>query len=127
MRKNDLIKKLQAIKGNPDVVLWNGMVGDWMPIGEITESYLTRCSKNYYVRAVEAEMKIKKKDWNFVLPEEEKTRLEKSHAKNNPWEHNEWVTQEDVDAKRQQVKNIIYINAKPRGIKTFDRLGGLEY
>lgn len=127
MRKNDLIKKLQAIKGNPEVVLWNGMVGDWMPIGEPTESYLTRCSKNYYVRAVEAEMKIKKKDWDFVLPEEEKVRLEKSHAKNNPWEHNEWVTQEDVDAKRQQVKNVIYINAKPRGIKTFDRLGGLEY
>ena len=127
MRKNDLIKKLQSIKGNPEVVLWNGMVGDWMPLADPTESYLTRCSKNYYVRAVEAEMKIKKNDWNFVLPEEEKTRLEKSHAKNNPWEHNEWVTQEDVDAKRQQVKNVIYINAKPRGIKTYDRLGGLEY
>ena len=27
MKKNDLIKKLQQIEGNPEIVLWNGMVG----------------------------------------------------------------------------------------------------
>ena len=32
MKKNELIAKLQAIKGNPDIVLWNGTVGDYQYI-----------------------------------------------------------------------------------------------
>ena len=28
MKKNDLIKPLQTIEGNPDIVLWNGFVQD---------------------------------------------------------------------------------------------------
>ena len=49
MRKNDLIKMLKEIKGNPEVVLWNGMVGDWMPVGKLSESYLTKITKHYWV------------------------------------------------------------------------------
>jgi len=32
MRKNDLIKLPNQIEGNPEVVLWNGYVGDYTNI-----------------------------------------------------------------------------------------------
>lgn len=35
MRKNQLIELLQQLKGNPEIVVWNGLVGDIMPIAEI--------------------------------------------------------------------------------------------
>ena len=34
MKKNDLIKLLNTIEGNPDVVLWNGFVGDYQDISK---------------------------------------------------------------------------------------------
>jgi hypothetical protein len=47
MRKNDLIKLLQEIDGNPEVSLWNGFVGDWMPISkEIEVIELVKNEKN---------------------------------------------------------------------------------
>ncbi|EON7637065.1 hypothetical protein ABV23_RS01045 [Escherichia coli] len=32
MKKNDLIKMLQGIEGNPEIVIWNGYVDDYMNI-----------------------------------------------------------------------------------------------
>ena len=40
MRKNQLIKLLQEIKGNPEVMVWNGFVDDYMPIGGVDTNTL---------------------------------------------------------------------------------------
>ena len=40
MRKADLIAKLEAIEGNPEVLIWNGLVDDWMKIGEVSKEPL---------------------------------------------------------------------------------------
>lgn len=37
MRKNDLIKMLESIKGNPEIMFWNGIVGDVVPISSKME------------------------------------------------------------------------------------------
>ena len=43
MKKNDLIKLLQNIKGNPEIVIWNGYVNDYMDISsEITTLTLVK-------------------------------------------------------------------------------------
>ena len=44
MKKNDLIELLNGIKGNPDIVLWNGMVGDYMHIKGLEEGDLLNAS-----------------------------------------------------------------------------------
>ena len=126
MRKNDLIKMLQEIKGNPEVVLWNGMVGDWMPVGKLSESYLTKITKQYWLQTVCNEEKIDKKDWDFVIPQAELSLLEKQYRKFQ-WESNEFVTSEDIASKRYKMKKVIYIDAKTRGVKTFDRFGSIKY
>jgi len=30
MRKNKLIELLQSIKGNPEIVIWDGRIGDYL-------------------------------------------------------------------------------------------------
>lgn len=53
MRKNKLIELLNEIDGNPEIVTWNGYVGDWMPFNtSAKEINLHRMSKKrrlYYI------------------------------------------------------------------------------
>lgn len=126
MRKNDLIKKLQSIEGNPEIVLWNGMVGDWMAIGNLQESYLCKVTAEHWIRSVENEECISRKDWNFKLPQEEIIDLKKRYRKIQ-YECNEFVTQEDVQQGRWKTKRIVFIDAKKRGVATYDRFGSIEY
>lgn len=126
MRKNDLIKKLQEIKGNPEILLWNGMVGDWMAIGGLKESYLTKITKEFWVRSIENERIVDLKDGSYRLPKEDVDRAEKRWKKFE-WEENPYVTKEDVDRGRYKTKTVFYIDAKLRGISTADRIGGISY
>ena len=49
MRKNDLIKILQDIKGNPEVMLWNGLVQDCTHISnKVIPFDLVKMNKNYF-------------------------------------------------------------------------------
>ena len=34
MRKNDLIELLQSIQGNPEIMFWNDLVGDVVPLAK---------------------------------------------------------------------------------------------
>ena len=72
------------------------------------------------------EEKIKKKDWDYEIPQEELPLLEKQYRKFQ-WESNEFVTSEDIASKRYKMKKVIYIDAKTRGVKTFDRFGSIKY
>ena len=126
MRKNDIIKKLQEIKGNPEILLWNGMVCDWMQISSIKESYLTKITKEFWVRSIENERIVDSKDITYRLPQEEVDRAEKRWKKFE-WEDNPYVTKEDVKEGRYKTKTVFYIDAKLRGVNTSDRLGGISY
>ena len=127
MRKNDLIKKLQAIKGNPDIVLWNGMVGDWMPIGNLVESYLVKQTQSYYIESCRLEDCSEKKDYTIKYSEDEIECLKKNYKKIFDWESSNYVTQKDIDKGRYTKKSVVYIDAKRRGVNTFDRLGNISY
>lgn len=126
MRKNDLIKKLQEIEGNPEICLWNGLVGDWMPVDKLAESYLCKITQNYWIQAVESEEKITRRDFEYSLPQDEVEALKKQYKKMQ-WEDNEFVTEEDVKEKRYKTKRIVYVCAGRRGVSTFDRLGDISY
>jgi hypothetical protein len=127
MRKNDLIKQLQAIKGNPEVVLWNGFVGDYMHIDNLVPSDLVKITKEYWIRSVLNEECIDRKDWNYQLPEQEVKELERRHKTEIQWELNEYVSEEDIANKRYKKKSVVFIQPKKRGVSTFDRVGTIEY
>ena len=47
MRKNQLIELLQEIKGNPEVMVWNGLVDDYMPLGSVDTNTLYKQSVEF--------------------------------------------------------------------------------
>lgn len=50
MRKNQLIELLQGIKGNPEVMVWNGLVDDYMPLGSVDTNTLYKQSVEFIYR-----------------------------------------------------------------------------
>lgn len=128
MKKSDLINLLSKIPGNPEIKLWNGMAGDWMDIDkELVPADLVKQTFGHYVEMCRLDDCYDKKDWTIQFTEADIAELRQSYKKYIKWECNEFVDEEDIKKKRYSRKNIFYINAKRRGVSTFDRLGNMEY
>jgi hypothetical protein len=130
MKKSQLIEMLNKIKGNPEIKLWNGMVGDWMDISPtVVPTDLVKMNLEYWLEACRLEDCRDRKDWDYQMPAEEIAKLTKRHksGKVNKWELNEYVTLEDVKSKRYALKKIYILNAKVKGEKTYDRMGDISY
>lgn len=127
MKKNDLVKLLEGLEGNPDVVLWNGYVGDYMHIKGLSESDLVKLTFAHYSQMVEFDGKKDRNDFNYVLTTDEIEELKKDYKKHINWETNPYVTLEDIKDKRYSKKRIVYIEAALRGKSSFDRSGSMSY
>jgi len=55
MKKNKLIELLQSIKGNPEIVIWNGLAEDYHHIGKIESIYLYKQSKEKRLKDINNE------------------------------------------------------------------------
>lgn len=110
MRKNDVIKMLQSIKGNPQILLYNGFVGDWQHI-HLVESEVSKLRKDVLAPVLK---------FQYNMTDEE---IDKRYKKEQ-WEYDEY----GFDVPEQRVtKRVIFIDAKPRGKKSFDRAGTIRY
>ncbi len=127
MRKNDLNKLLSDLEGNPEIVLWNGYTSDFMHIDGLVGGDLVRMTWEHYLEMCRLEECSNRRDWTYQHSAEDIEELRKSFKKNNEWEPNEYVTQEDIQTKRYKQKRIVYINAKRRGKTMYDRLGSVSY
>lgn len=128
MKKSKLIAMLNELKGDPDIVLWNGMVGDWMDISpKLVEGELVKQSLRQAVAMYEFERKRDTNNFDYVLTQKELNSMRSSYKKNWNWEDNEFVTQEDIKEGRYVKKRVVYIDAKKRGVHTWDRLGNIDY
>ena len=128
MRKNDLIKMLENIKGNPEVVFWNSMVGDYMPLDKkLIEGFIFKMTQEAAVRYYEYERRSDLKDFSYSLTTEEKEDMIKAYKENYRWEHNEFVTDKDIKDRIYQSKRVVYLSAKPTGKTHWDRMGTIVY
>ena len=128
MKKSALIKMLQEIEDDPEIKLWNGFAGDWVDINpKLEQVNLVRLTRDYWIESIRIEECIDLKDWTHQLPESEVDSLKKSHRHICKWELNEYVTQEDIDKRRYQVKPVYIMQAKVKGETTYDRLGDMSY
>ena len=127
MKKNDLIKLLNTIEWNPDVVLWNGFVGDYQDISkELVKGELVKISLDWYLESCRMERCLYEKDWQYQLTQDEISKY-KSYYKKFKYEQNNYVTEEDIRSKRYRVKKVIYLDPKPSNKTYFDRLGSVNY
>jgi hypothetical protein len=128
MKKSKLIEMLNRLEGDPEIKLWNGMVGDWMDISkELVPSDLVKQSLEHWLEMCRVQECRHRRDWDYQLPAEEVAQLKKDYNKVNTWELNPFVTLEDVKEKRYKLKNIYILNAKRKGVTDFDRVGDIDY
>ena len=128
MKKSKLIEMLNALPGDPDIKLWNGMVGDWMEIDPtLVPQDLVKQNLDHWLEMCRLEDCIERKDWEYQMPKEEVDRLTKNYPKLHQWEMNPYITMEDVKEKRYKMKKILLLQPKVRGVKTWDRMGDISY
>lgn len=105
MKKNKLIELLQNIKGNPEVMFYNGFVDDVVHIIKPVEDRLHRLKAKWVKNFLENEGNKyeKPQKWNFT------------------------TTDYFDDKDLYEYKRIIVLEAKKMGKSTFDRVGTIEY
>ncbi len=120
---------LQAIKGNPEVKIWNGIAEDWMNI-EIGENELVKMSKDFSRYQVEGEWKQRNK--TETIPVEVQKELDREieeNCKTYEWEFPLPYLTAEQEQKwyGKNRKRIILINGKKRNKSVWDRLGKMKY
>lgn len=122
MKKNDLIKYLEQIEGNPEVVLWNGFVQDWMHLAVPGTVSLYKMSPEYRIRCIQNERFV---DGLPELREDEIKSLKKLSKED--WQVDGCISEDDIKEGRFKKKKVIMIQPNLRGRSTYDRIGRLEY
>lgn len=132
MKKSELIKKLNEINGDPEVLVWNGFVGDYQKVSSNVEETMLfkECADSIFKNLVFEEMKNRK---SFdELPEDLMVKLRaeaKEYASKREWELRN-LHFDDETVKRVYGKNkkkVVILELKNRGKEAFDRLGTFSY
>ena len=124
MRKNQLIEILKNIKGNPEIMIWNGLVEDVQPIGkEVVECKLYKLSFEGYKERVNLQ-RVYRENLPELLDDELKV-LYKKH-KIGQYEAFNYYPPDDND-KAYNKKTVFVLEPKATGKTHFDRLGTIEY
>ena len=124
MRKNQLIEILKNIKGNPEIMIWNGIVEDVQPIGkEVVECRLFKLSFEGYKERVNLQ-RVYRENLPELLDDELKA-LYKKH-KIGQYEAFNYYAPDDND-KAYNKKTVFVLEPKVTGKTHFDRLGAITY
>lgn len=123
MRKNKLIELLQSIKGNPEIVIWDGRIGDYININELVETDLVKRTLDYYIENNLNQERIERNDYSIQYTDDEISELKKMYKKLIEWEVNLYVFQRDIDEKRYLKKRVLCVLPKKRNEWSFDRIG----
>lgn len=128
MKVKDLITLLEGLPKNAEITVWNGLVGDVMPIGKVVRTEMVRMSFDYYVSTCFLEDVIRNgRDKDVPYTEEEISELKASHKKYYTYELNQYVSDEDIKSGRYDAKKVCVLEPKLTGKRTCDRLGEISY
>ena len=119
MRKNDLIKLLNNIEGNPDVVLWNGMVEDYMHIDKPERIPFRRMSVKRSLKYINYE---RVKDGK---PEMSLNELKECISKGTA-ARDDYIISDRNDI-YDECKPMIVLQGKSRCKTVYDRIGKISY
>ena len=126
MRKNALIARLHTLKGNPEILLWNGTVGDYQHIKEFAYGDLVKQTQEDFLLRCELEKCRDEKNPEAKLTQQELADC-KAVWRSMPYETNRYVTQKHIKERRYRAKTVIFVVARVRGKSDFDRYNSIEY
>ena len=147
MRKIDLIKMLQSIKGNPDIMLWNGVVGDVVPLDknmipvELYKDSLDYIKKLYEFEYIRQLMQTLPSDMNedeqyniaYIMLHKNKQLLDKLHKSatkkysTRKYEYRISVDDEFLKSGKLKCKKVLVLQARKTGKTCWDRAGSIRY
>ena len=120
MRKKDLIKILESIHGNPEIMLWNGIVEDVMHIKNITPKLMEKTKFSYYEKGCKLEA------YKDGSPEPTLDELKENYKK--------YASKFElvdpyfpINKKMYTYKTVYVIDAKPSGKVNYGRGGNISY
>lgn len=124
MRKNELIKLLQNIKGNPEVKLWNPYAEDYNPILDVQIDTLYKESVSFIEEWLKAEVYQKEQRWELTADELKDIALKAKqiHKEREYGSPNEYVTKEEKDRWYQKrTKSVVVLTPKKVGKTNYGR------
>jgi hypothetical protein len=122
MKKSKLIKQLNAMRGDPDILVWNAHLSDYVDIeNKLTHSYLVRMTFEWYCKSLEYDRVVEKQDTDYRIPESELPELQKAYDEQTGWGVNELITYRDVTARKYHRKYVLFMKTKGRGLKATHR------
>ena len=131
MRKNQLIELLQGIKGNPEVMVWNGLVDDYMPLGSVDTNTLYKQSIDFIYKKLVYDYQERNNSFDKPPVEIQEKFREKATAlsKKETYElPNMYLDQDQFsDWYGNNKKTIISLNPKPTGKVSEGRSCNLTY
>ena len=128
MKTNKLLKLLNSIEGNPDILLWNGFVSDWMDI-ELTDSILVKPCKQHIEKCLRMESMIDK-NRNLTVEEYESiSAIASNISKNSQWDTpNEFLNNTQFkEWYGTRTKSVVFIEGKLRNKSDSSFQGPLIY
>lgn len=127
MKKSKLIKLLNQLDGDPDIVIWNGHVRDYMDIQpKLQEGSLVKETVDHYVETCRLEECRDRGDQSFQFDSDELKSI-KTIARNVSWELNEYVSKQDILDKSYEEKKVFFLSPVLQGKTSYHRGGDLEY
>ena len=124
MRKNDLIKMLQGIKGNPEVMLYNPLVQDWMHFSkQYLDTHLVKESFELYWSAVRGREDMQRAI-GLHVKECSDEQLSNMYAKAVKWRVNSSYA---PDMSGLVKKRVVLLQAASRCSTYCDRVGKIGY
>lgn len=137
MRKNDLIKMLESIKGNPEIMLWSSLVGDVVPISsKMEEVELYKDSLEYKQKVYENEYILSLKNGELTdLPDEtefyEKLKSLRQEAeaayKKEKYEYRLYMNEKLIKSGTLKKKKVVVMQPRIVGKSSWDRFGEIKY
>lgn len=131
MRKNQLIELLQGIKGNPEVMVWNGLVDDYMSLGSVDTNTLYKQSIDFIYKHLIYDHQERNNSFDKPLVEIQEKLREKATLlfKKETYElPNMYLDQDQFsDWYGNNKKVIVSLNPKPTGKVSEGRSCNITY
>ena len=122
MRKNALIEYLNTLPGNPEIAIWNSIVGDYQIVGEATTLEIVKESREFVWRCLEGEALRDQTPMPTLADLKEAMRYRKWDLPNSfvkPEDYPKWYG--------NNRRTLVVLDPKSRGEETWDRMGTMEY
>ena len=122
MRKNKLIELLQALPGNPSILLWNGLAEDWVDIEtQLVKGVLHKQTFDEFLDAVKREQRIRTRNIEYEPSGEKLAELRRSYAERA------YKMEEDVVLAGSKRHDAYLIHAKYKGATAWGQQASLRY